>query len=137
MSNCIPIHECESEIDHYKGHYVPYSLQTVCGFCYVPQIFYYMCKGLWDGAYGLLSLSEKTRKSNRLQMRSWKLIHFLTTRISATSFKIWTFSAFLYISEATPKKFLFKSLHIIFIMYIIRFETFIEIDSLQHLKISK
>ena len=30
----------------------------------------------------------------------------------------------------------FKSLHIIFIMYIIRSETFIEIDSLQHLKIS-
>ena len=27
-----------------------------------------MCKGLWGGAYGLSSLSEKTRKSNRLQM---------------------------------------------------------------------
>ena len=27
-----------------------------------------MCKGLWDGAYGLLSLCEKTRKSNRLQI---------------------------------------------------------------------
>ena len=25
-------------------------------------------QGLWDGAYGLSSLSEKTRKSNRLQM---------------------------------------------------------------------
>ena len=24
-------------------------------------------QGLWDGAYGLSSLSEKTRKSNRLQ----------------------------------------------------------------------
>ena len=41
---------------------------------------------------------------------------------------IWTFSAFLYISETT---------HIIFIMYIIRSETFIEIDSLQRLKISR
>ena len=67
MSNDAPIHECESEIDHYTGHYVPYSLQRVCGFFNVPQI-YYMCKGLWDGAYGLSSLYEKTRKSNRLQM---------------------------------------------------------------------
>ena len=24
MSNDSPIHECESEIDHYTGHYVPY-----------------------------------------------------------------------------------------------------------------
>ena len=60
MSNDAPIHKCESEIDHYTGHYV-------CGFFNVPQI-YYMCKGLWDGAYGLSSLSEKTRKSNHLQM---------------------------------------------------------------------
>ena len=34
-----PIHECESEIDHYTGHYVPYSLRRVCGFFNVPQIF--------------------------------------------------------------------------------------------------
>ena len=67
MSNDAPIHECESEIDHYTGHYVPYSLRRVCGFFNVPQI-YYICKGLWDEAYGLLSLSEKTRRSNRLQM---------------------------------------------------------------------
>ena len=67
MSNDAPIHECESEIDHYTGHYVPYSLRRVCGFFNVPQI-YYMCKGLWDRAYGLSSLSEKTRKSNRLEM---------------------------------------------------------------------
>ena len=38
MSNDAPIHKCESEIDHYTGHYV-------CGFFNVPQI-YYMCKGL-------------------------------------------------------------------------------------------
>ena len=67
MSTDAPIHECESEIDHPTRHYVPYSLQRVCGFLNIPQI-YYMCKGLWDGAYGLSSLSEKTRKSNRLQM---------------------------------------------------------------------
>ena len=42
-------------------------LWRVCGFFNVPQI-YYMCKGLWDGAYSLSSLSEKTRKSNRLRM---------------------------------------------------------------------
>ena len=67
MSNDAPIHECESGINHYTDHCVPYSLRRVCGFFNVPQI-YYMCKGLWDGAYGLSSLSEKTRKSNRLQM---------------------------------------------------------------------
>ena len=46
MSNDAPIRECESEIDHYTGHHVPYSLRRVCGFFNVPQIFYYMCKGL-------------------------------------------------------------------------------------------
>ena len=66
VSNDAPIHMCESEIDHYTGHYVPYSLRRVCGFFNVSQI-YYMCKGLWDGAYGLSSSSEKTRKSNCLQ----------------------------------------------------------------------
>ena len=34
----ISVHECESEIDRYTGHYVPYSLQRVCGFFNVPQI---------------------------------------------------------------------------------------------------
>ena len=66
MSNDAPIHECESETNHYTGHYVPYSSRRMCGFFNVPQI-YNMCKGLSDGAYGLSSLSEKTRKSNRLQ----------------------------------------------------------------------
>ena len=53
------MHESEGEINHYTGHYVPYSLRRVCGFFNVPQI-YYMCKGLWDGAYDLSSLSETT-----------------------------------------------------------------------------
>ena len=39
MKNDAPIHECESEIDHYTGQYVPYSLRRVCGFFNVPQIF--------------------------------------------------------------------------------------------------
>ena len=33
-------------------------------------------QGFWDGAHGLSSLSEKTRKSNRLQM-SLQRQHFL------------------------------------------------------------
>ena len=81
MSNVSPIHECESEIDHYARHYVPYSLRRVCGFFNVPQI-YFMCKGLRDGAYGLSSLSEKTRKSNRLLMllqRQHFLLSYLKT----------------------------------------------------------
>ena len=41
-----------------------------------------MCKGLRDGAYGLTSLSEKTRKSNRLQVllqRQHFLLNYLKT----------------------------------------------------------
>ena len=79
MSNDAPIHECESEIDHYTGHYEPYSLRRVSGFFNILQI-YYMCKGLWDGAYGLSFLSEKTRKSNCLQMllqRQYLLLSYL------------------------------------------------------------
>ena len=79
MSNDVPIHECESEIDHCTGHYVPYTLRRGCGFFNVPQI-YYTCKGLWDGAYSLSSLSEKTRKSNLLQM----LLHFLLSYFKKT-----------------------------------------------------
>ena len=29
MSNDAPIHECESEIDQYTGHYMPYKFQTL------------------------------------------------------------------------------------------------------------
>ena len=93
MSNDAPIHECESEIDHYTGHYVPYSLRRVCGFFNVPQIFYYMCKGLWDGAYGLSFLSEKTRKSNRLQMLLQRQ-HFLLSylkNLSVGPAGVWTY----------------------------------------------
>ena len=88
-----PIHELESEIDQYTGHYLPYSLRRVCGFFNVPQIFYRMCKGLWDGAYGLSSLFEKTRKSNLLQMLL-KRLHFLLSylkTLSAGPAGIWTY----------------------------------------------
>ena len=80
MSNDAPIHECETEIDHYTGHHVPYTLRRVCGFSNVPQI-YYTCKGLSDGAYSLSSLSEKIRKSNLLQM----LLHFLLSYLKTLS----------------------------------------------------
>ena len=43
-----------------------YSLRAVRGFFNVPQNLY--VQGLWDGARGLSSLAEKTRKSSRLQM---------------------------------------------------------------------
>ena len=38
-------------------------------------------------------------------LRSWKPTRFLTTCTSATSFKIWTISAFLFISETTRTNF--------------------------------
>ena len=93
MSNDAPVHKWESEIDNYTGHYVPYSLRRVCGFFNVKQIFYYMCKGLWDGAYGLSSLSEKTRKSNHLQMllqRQHFLLSYLKT-LSVGPAGVWTY----------------------------------------------
>ena len=95
MSNDAPVHECESEKDHvhYTGHYVPYSLRRVYGFFNVTQI-YYMCKGLWDGAYRLSSLSEKTRKSNRLRMllqREHFVLSYLKT-LSVGPAGVWTYS---------------------------------------------
>ena len=50
------------------------TLYELCGFFNFPQNIY--MQGLWDGAYGLSSLSEKTRKSNLLQM-SLQRQHFL------------------------------------------------------------
>ena len=73
--------------------HVPYSLRRVCWFFNVPHIFYYMCKGLWDGAYGLSSLSEKTRKSNRLQMLL-QMQHFLLSYFKTLSVgpaEVWTY----------------------------------------------
>ena len=89
-----PIHERESEIDQYTGHYVPYSFRRVCGFFNVPQIFYHMCKGLWDGAYGLSSLSKKTGKSNRLQKLLQIRQHFLLSYLKTLSVRlaaVWTY----------------------------------------------
>ena len=102
MSNDAPIHECESEIDHYTGQYVPYTLRRVCGFFNVPQI-YYTCKGLWDGAYSLSPLSEKTRKSNLLQM----LLHFVLSylkNLSVGQAGVWTYGLVAQQTVAYPIK---------------------------------
>ena len=89
----MPPYMSESEIDRCTGPYVPYSLRRVCGFFNVPKIYYHMCKGLWDGAYGLSSFSEKTRKSNRLQMllqRQHFLLSYLKT-LSVGPAGVWTY----------------------------------------------
>ena len=70
------------EIDNHTGDYFRYSLRTVSGFFNVPQNLY--TQGLWDGAYDLSSLSEKTRKSNRLPM-SLRRQHFLLSYLKTLS----------------------------------------------------
>ena len=51
-----------------KGTTCPALYEECMGSLTSHRLFYYMCKGLWDEVYGLSSLSERTRKSNRLQM---------------------------------------------------------------------
>ena len=51
--------------------------------CLTSQEIYYE-QGLWDGTYGLSSLSEKTRKSNHLQM-SLQRQHFLLSHLKTLS----------------------------------------------------
>ena len=70
-------------------------------------------------------------------LRSSKLTRFLITCLSATSFQRGTFSAILYISETTRTNFLKISSHNLHNVHKIRSETFIEINSLQHPKISR
>ena len=83
MSNDAPIHECESEIDHYTGHVVPYSLRRVCGFFNVPQIFFITrARACETGPTAYLS--ENTRKSNRLQMLLQRQ-HFLLSYLKTLS----------------------------------------------------
>ena len=51
-----------------------------------------LVKVLWDGTYGFLSLSEKTRKSNHLQMSSQRQ-HFLLSYLKTLSVgpaSVWT-----------------------------------------------
>ena len=52
---------------HNTGSSTPNSLRIVYGFFYVSLVLREQWR-LWDGAYGLLPLSEKTWKSNHLRM---------------------------------------------------------------------
>ena len=63
------------EVDHTTVVYVPYSFWTVVWVLLRPTRTR-KAKVLWDGTYGFSSSSEKTRKSNRLQM-SLQRQHFL------------------------------------------------------------
>ena len=55
------------EVGHTTRVYVPYSVRTVVWVLLRPARTRSV-KVLWNGTYGFSSLSEKTRKSNRLQM---------------------------------------------------------------------
>ena len=70
------------ELYHHTGDYAPYSIRTVHGFFSDPQNLY--MQGLLDRAYGLSSLSEKTRKSNCLQI-SLQRQHFLFSYLKTLS----------------------------------------------------
>ena len=61
--------------DHNTGNYVPYSLRTVSGFFNVPQSYLQT---------RVISLSEKTRKSNHLQMSEQRQ-HFLLSYLKTLS----------------------------------------------------
>ena len=62
-----------SSFPHERGLLL-YSFRTgVGGFFNVPRDLH--VQGLWDEGYGLSSLSEKTRTSNRLQMY-FQMLHF-------------------------------------------------------------
>ena len=67
----MPLSENKFEIDHHTGDYPPYFIRlSGCGFFdffNIPQNVLHV-PSLWDGAYGLSTLSEMTKKSNLLQM---------------------------------------------------------------------
>ena len=91
ISNDAPIQKWDRPL-HRARHALLFTKSV--WFFNVPQIFYYMCKGLWDGAYGLSSLSEKTRLSNRLQMllqrQHFVLIYLKTLSVGPAG--VWTYS---------------------------------------------
>ena len=63
-------------MDHNTGECVRYSLRTVCGFSNLSQNLY--VQRLWDGAYGLSSLAEKTKKCNLLHMSFQRRLFLLS-----------------------------------------------------------
>ena len=60
-------HPANERLYHTTGVYAPYSLRTAVWVLLRPTTVKTV-KELWDRAYGFSSLSEKTRKSNHLQM---------------------------------------------------------------------
>ena len=54
--------ECESEIDHYTGHYMPYSLRRVCGFFNFPQIFFITCARACETGLRFIVLIREDQK---------------------------------------------------------------------------
>ena len=78
------------KVGHTTGAYVPYSFWTVV-WVLLPPARTRSVKVLWDGTYGFLSLSEKTRKSNCLQMslqrQHFLLIYFKTPSVGSARFE--------------------------------------------------
>ena len=90
-----PKYECEFKKDHYTACYARHILRLMCGFFNIPLN---IMQELWDGAYGLSSLSEKTRKSSSLQMSLQKphgLLnsYFKTPSVGLT--RVWTLDLLL------------------------------------------
>ena len=77
-----PTHDVR--VDHTTGVYVPYFFRTVLWVLLRPPRTRSV-KVLWDGTHGFSSLSEKTRKSNRLQMYYWQRQQFLLSYLKTVS----------------------------------------------------
>ena len=63
---------------HNTRKFIPFSSRLVCWFFNVPQGTYDHKRYLWDGAYGLWSLSEKNWKSNHLRVSLQRQHFFLS-----------------------------------------------------------
>ena len=68
------------KVDHTTGVYVLYSFRTIVLVLLRPT----RTDQMWHGTYGVSSLSEKTRKSNHLQM-SLQRQHFLLSYLKTLS----------------------------------------------------
>ena len=90
----VPKYECEFKKDHYTAYYAHHILRIMCGFFNIPLNM----QELWDGAYGLSSLSEKTRKSSSLQMSLQKQHGLLNSYFKTPSgglTRVWTLDLLL------------------------------------------
>ena len=66
---------------HNTGNFTPYSFRIMCEFFNVPHWTYKHGIYLWDGTYGLQSLSEKNWKSNHFTHCS-EILHTQITHIN-------------------------------------------------------